>query len=326
MSSAAGSPSSLGIPGAWRSNRTLAEDPPVLRLLSRPLSRLAPPDGSSRRRWTALLVGTRQARRSLRRRWYVMRNRSAVVTQVSIETCTNPLGFSFAPDGWHHLVELLREYDRDPGLRPDQSVLGSFYERYQPDGMADLPVHAGYRVDFDPSFFVYPWGDFRLRSHTDGAQPKDQWRSRFSGPANEARITSDFDQSIALYENIKQDGYRPWRHDFVGGVYLERTDGARRFVVLEGNHRMAVLAHIGVDQVRASYLEGFDQVIREGSVEGWYYVQNGECSRSDALAYFHAFFELDGRERAVELGLATEAALEPASQKPSARMGADTGG
>jgi hypothetical protein len=44
-------------------------------------------------------------------------------------------------------------------------------------------------------------------------------------------------------------------------------------------------------------------VIREQEARDWLYVREGLCSVEQALEIFHAFFELNGRERVEALGL-----------------------
>jgi len=44
-------------------------------------------------------------------------------------------------------------------------------------------------------------------------------------------------------------------------------------------------------------------IVRETDVERWHYVKQGLCTPDEALDIFHAFFELNGRERITSLGL-----------------------
>jgi hypothetical protein len=259
---------------------------------------------------TACLAGLGRLRNRLHQTAYVVKNRSSVLLEVPVAACIGPLGFSFGHEGWHHLLDLLREYDQDPSLCPEESALSRFYERYQPSSMAELLEHTGYVPQFRPAFFEYPWGNFRLDYDPEISKKKNQERSRFCGPASEWRLHSDFDQTIRLYKQIRRTGYRPWRYGFIGGVLLRRANGEERFVVLEGNHRLAVLARLGAKRVWVSFLEGFYHVLSESDVDQWYFVRTGACTVADALAYFNAFFELDGRERLVKLRL-REAAVPP---------------
>src|SRR5690606_39230012 len=103
-------------------------------------------------------------------------------------------------------------------------------------------------------------------------------------------------------EKLRREGYRPWDYEsgFISGVVLERGDGEFRFVVTDGTHRLAALSVSGEARV---LMRTAAAPIREQEVGQWPAVAAGLCSREDALAYFDAYFELDGRERAEALGL-----------------------
>ena len=72
--------------------------------------------------------------------------------------------------------------------------------------------------------------------------------------------------------------------------------------MLQGNHRLAALAVLGKEKVITRPKAGFFREILEENVREWHFVRNGECTVSDAMAYFDAFFSLNGTERAVALG------------------------
>jgi hypothetical protein len=106
---------------------------------------------------------------------------------------------------------------------------------------------------------------------------------------------------------------------------LLRRDGAIRAVRYNGQHRLAVLSHLGHATVTAivptaqsisrslsewpslsslpKVVHDREVIVRENEVDDWYYVKQGLCSREKALDIFHAFFELNGRERIRFLGL-----------------------
>ena len=235
---------------------------------------------------------------------HVYWHRNSQLCEVPIDICVNPMGFSFAPGGWNYLIEQLKEFDR--GREPDtaDSVLHKFHNRYQPDDMSDIPASAGFDVAFKPSLSIYPWGPFNVEKDGSMGVAKDALTSRFYGPSTEALVEKDLRNLQGLYTSIKAHGYRPWRYRnaFIGGVFLEREDGRRRYVVLQGNHRTAILAHLGHKQILTRYLKGHHRCIREKDVGKWSYVESGECHVEDALAYIKAFFQLDGTERAKAMG------------------------
>lgn len=223
---------------------------------------------------------------------------------VTPEICTNLLAFSFSMSGWHYLTAVLREYADHPEVRYHQSVLRHFHDRYQPSDMSTL-VGDDPNITFRPPVGILPWGSFDVALSKTGGCPKDVRQSRQFGPTDIRGVKWDFSQIRHLYGHVKTEGYRPFGHEsgFISGVFLCRNNGERRFVLLDGTHRCAILSFLGQAVVTMRYAPGCHREIREDDVEDWYYVKRGLCSVSDALAYFHAYFEHNGLERARRLGL-----------------------
>lgn len=236
---------------------------------------------------------------------YVYLNRHSQLCEVPIEICTNPMGYSFAQDGWNYLMEQLREFDSKENLQIEDSILYKFHQQYQPKDMSELPFSAGLKVAFKPGLSIYPWGSFNIEKSNYGGKAKDAYRTRFYGPSDFALVEKDFFNLRSLYEYMKVHGYRPWyfKNAFIGGVFLERENGQKKFVVLQGNHRTAILSHLGHKKILVRYHPGYYKCIHEKDINSWYYVKSGDCSIEDALAYFDCFFMLNGTERAVEIGL-----------------------
>jgi len=235
---------------------------------------------------------------------HVYLNRHSQLCDVPIDICVNPMGFSFGPGGWNCLIEQLKEFDQGRELEITDSILYKFHHRYQPGDMSDIPVSAGFRVVFKPGLVVYPWGSFNVKESKRGGKTKDVYDLRLLGPSSSAAIEKDLLNLKSLYEYMRTYGYRPWhfRNAFIGGVFLERADGQKRFVVLQGNHRTAILAHLGCESMKTRYLNGYYKCISEKDMADWFYVKSGACSEQDAKAYFDSFFVLNGRERAKKMG------------------------
>jgi len=231
---------------------------------------------------------------------YVYLKRHSQLCQVPIDICTNPMAFSFAPTGWNYLIEQLKEFDSEKRHNVQNSALWKFHEQYQPKDMSDLPIAAGLDVAFKPGLSIYPWGSFDVEKSKHGGTAKNAYRTRFHGPSSFELVERDFFNLLALYEYMKVHGYRPWyfANAFIGGVFLERENGQKKFVVLQGNHRTAILAHLGYKQIWTRYLKRCYKCISEKDVSDWFYVKSGECSVEDAKAYFDSFFVLTGKERA----------------------------
>jgi len=231
---------------------------------------------------------------------YVYLNRHSELCEVPLEICTNPMGFSFAQDGWHYLIEQLKQFDTNWDVKVKDSVLYRFHQNYQPEDMSDLAVSAGIEASFRPGLSVYPWGSFNIEKSNKGGLVKDPYRTRFYGPSTFELIEKDFLNLKSMYGYFKKHGYRPWyfRNAFIGGTFLERENGEKKYVVLQGNHRTAILAHLGHKKILTRYLKGYYRSINEKDIENWYYVKSGDCSLADAQAYFDCLFSLNGTERA----------------------------
>lgn len=236
---------------------------------------------------------------------HILLNRGQQLSRVELDRCTNPLAFSYATQGWHPVTALLSENPTGHMRVPlEQSMFYRFFSVYQPKTMRDLPDQLGQHVNFAPPVGVLPWGGFTRRDASNGGTPlrKTSW---LFGPLDDQSVRSNITRTFDVYASLKRSGYAPWRpfNSFIEGCFLERSNGDRMFVVMHGKHRAAVLRFLGFESVVVRCAPDSVRVIRERDVHNWYYVKSGACSPEDALAYFRAYFELSGRERAVKLGL-----------------------
>jgi hypothetical protein len=207
------------------------------------------------------------------------------------EACTI-FACSYGDAGWHHLRRTLAEYDRDPGIALTDTTLFRFLKGFTPSSICELldpQLSASARLPL----FTYPWGTF---GRDETRSTKDPWTSRFCGPSTMTFIADEFSRFIALYERIKRLGYRPWSfaHTFIGGTLLISADGRRRFVVLQGNHRMAALAHLGHRRIAVRDISGYLPEVREADLPLWPLVRLGHCTPVAARAVFGLYFEQTG--------------------------------
>lgn len=233
-------------------------------------------------------------------------NRKSELLEIPLDICVNPLGFSYGKNGWHPVIPLIREIAAAENISDDleNSVFYKFYEKYKPTDMLHLVSRFDPHVAFAPPMGVLPWGGFTKKARESGGSPlkKTSW---LCGPLDIPSIKLNIERARQLYGNMKKNGYAPWRilNSFIEGCLLQDKRGEKRFIVLHGKHRAAVLAFLGAESVLATYAPEGARTIKEEDVKNWYYVKNEQCSIHDALAYFHAYFKLTGKERADELGL-----------------------
>jgi hypothetical protein len=213
--------------------------------------------------------------------------------RIELSEARTIFGCSFGDDGWHHLRKTLEEYDADPAVPYTHTTLYRYLTRFRPSSICDL-LPAGACAGAALPLFVYPWGTFRKG---DVGTRKDAHTSRFCGPSSDVFVAEEFDRTIRLYRQLKQSGYQPWRYGntFIGGTLLRTRDGERRFVVLQGNHRLAVFAHLGMRRIAVRDVPGYLAEVREDDVDRWPLVAQGACPPETARQVFRLYFAENGR-------------------------------
>jgi hypothetical protein len=209
---------------------------------------------------------------------------------INPEQASTIFACSFGDNGWHHLRHALTEFDANPSIAPSDSSLGRYLKLFCP---SSISVLAGVHDEEPLPLFVYPWGTFSNGSSSSG---KDPWMSRFCGPSTSEFVDDEFRRTIILYKEFRVSGYRPTRfpNSYIGGTWLQAEDGRKRFVVMQGNHRMAILAHLGATQIHVRTIRESLPLVCESEIDQWPLVASGKCSIDHARRVFHMFFSCDG--------------------------------
>jgi len=221
---------------------------------------------------------------------YRLLTSSVFQKKIPIDEVRSIFGASFGASGWHHISTTLQEYDANHDIDYRDTTMYVFLKNFKPSSICDF-------VDGSSAsklpLFVYPWGTFQSG---ECFSRKDPYLSRFCGPSSDSFIKEEFDRTIALYEKIKLDGYQPWRfgNTFVGGTFLVRSDGSERFIVLQGNHRMAIFGHLGFQTVVVRNIAGNLWTIKETDISEWLLVKSGICPLDVAKSVFDLFFSQNG--------------------------------
>ena len=281
----------------------------------------------------------RRARGAARRLRYLASGR---VRRLPLELITNEFGFSFGDGGWNYVRSLVADYARDPDVELEQTTFYRFFRhervrsvRYLNDLLFLHDPERQANQEFRFYLGTYPWGDHvgggpwgRQFDELAGKDTRDLYGHRsnpWHEPGDEHALRLEWTATRALFDSLSA-GYKPLRHARLPeAILLVRGDGAVRAMRYDGQHRLAVLAHLGRSRITmlvphartiAADLESWptastapkvvtrgEIVVRERDARDWYYVREGLCSLDQALEIFHAFFELDGRERIEALGL-----------------------
>jgi len=267
---------------------------------------------------------------------------TGTLKRLPIDLVTNEFGFSFSPAGWNYFRAAVAEYEANPGVDLEQSTFFRFFQheeirsvRYLND-LLFLHDPALRTRGFKFYLGTYPWSDHvgggPWGHHFDavsGKSTRDLYGFRqniWYQPGDPRPIELEWKKTIQLYESLKISRYRPFRQrDLPELTLLVRRDGAIRAVRYNGQHRLSIVSHFGhrkvtglipsADSINESLktwtsFSDLPKVVHDGEVmvcesdfENWPYVKRGLCTADEALRIFHAFFELNGRERIQYLGI-----------------------
>ncbi len=203
--------------------------------------------------------------------------------EVPLSKVVTVFGATFGEESSNHIKKTLELYDRNPDVSFRETPLYPFLKTFCPTKLRDYV--AG--VSTDLPLFEFPWGEL-----VPGMATKDRGQSRFCGPSTDEFVEEEFHRIIALYQKIKREGYLPGR---VPGGYSAGTfllgEKDYRFIVLQGNHRVPILSHLGYRALSVTlypfYIKPF---VKLRSAAGWEHVKAGSCTLEDARTIFNFYF------------------------------------
>lgn len=219
---------------------------------------------------------------------------------------------SFNPDSGYHrfvktaacLLELLKKGGGE--LDYKTTPLYSYYQKVQPTNFGELWLQAGFNTDIGSIANMplnrylswMPWTN-PLESNEEISQGISEqpiipeWDSHAFGPQTEQNLANELQRIYNLIVSINQDGYAPELHDdgYIRGTLIRRN-GQTRFLVAAGQHRLAVLAALGYQQIVVKY-QSSQRIIHCDKVAGLPMVQRGILSNKQAENILDGIFGLE---------------------------------
>lgn len=114
-----------------------------------------------------------------------------------------------------------------------------------------------------------------------------------------SRVDEEFSWLEEVFYSIQRDGFRPERAGRpVQGCELAAENGDRRYLLLDGNHRVSALVALGEHSVSLRCVRFFP--VRESTRLHWPRVQDGSYAPEDARRVFRAYFDGNHRPRTTE--------------------------
>lgn len=233
----------------------------------------------------------------------------STVLEVDIEKCLDKYGFSYHDSGFHPFTAVTKELAANSDLSYNESVLKRYYELFQPKDLLTM-LDLKHNKKYKDGWIGYPWL-WNEKKRVKKAPTQGETRpggNHFFGPNTDNFGNDELNRLKHNLENVKEIGYLPelFADGFISG-YLLKNKHDYRFIVTEGQHRMAVLAALGYSKIRVRYnpAEEYPTVVELKHVKKWPQVRNNAYTKKEAELLFEHFFSLDGTERTRPLGFKT---------------------
>lgn len=231
----------------------------------------------------------------------------AAIFEVQVEKCRDLNGMAYNQEGWNHFVALLQQYQNNPELKYKHSVLKDYFDRFTPCNRQEqlFEKEDNGLPPLSEGWTLLPW------MNPDGVllNPEESPKSRpggnhHYGPNSEEFGKKEFKKIIDTFTMIKRFGYHPeiFPDGHIQGYFL-KDGNDYRFIVSEGQHRMAALGVLGYKVIQCKHNPRFKRVVDIKNINLWPLVKSGLYSIELAERVFRHYFESNGRSKAEHIGL-----------------------
>lgn len=239
---------------------------------------------------------------------------SSSIIEVELEKCRDIQYFSYTTNGWHPFTATIEEHLKNPDKPYNKSILKKFYDAFQPKNRQEQWLEEE-KKSIKPlcqGWPNYPWDLMAKvipkRFFTDLL--RERGGNQHFGPNSYTFGKDQYKRLINTYKMITMNGYHPeiFPDGYVKG-FLQVKDNDYRFIIVEGQHRIAALSLMGVETLYCKFIqeEHHPQIVNYNERDDWKQVKNGLYTREVAERIFIKFFKENGSEKARRLGLINEA-------------------
>ncbi len=228
---------------------------------------------------------------------------NSTILEVDLAKCTDLFGAAYIGD-FQQFVAMLKEYGANKELKYKDSILKKYYDNFTPRNQEEtLFAKRGRAKKLDKGWIGYPWSWYperRVVFMPERGETRPGGNHNF-GPNTDEFGAAEFGRLANLYDLLEMQGYHPelFSDGYITGYLLVKGDDYR-FVVTEGQHRVACLAALGYERikVRFSQKQEYPRIVDFTEVKKWPQVINGAYSQNLALKIFERFFaEGVGKDR-----------------------------
>ena len=231
------------------------------------------------------------------------RHSPSTILEVDLAKCTDLFGAAYIGD-FQQFVAMLQEYGENRDLKYEDSILKKYYENFKPKNQEEtLFAKRGRARGLHQGWIGYPWSWYperRVVFMNDRGETRPGGNHNF-GPNSDEFGKGEFGRLVHLYDLLEMQGYHPelFADGYITGYLLVKGDDYR-FIVTEGQHRVACLVALGYERIKVRFSQKpeYPRVVVFEDVKKWPQVVNGAYSQNLALKVFERFFaEGVGKER-----------------------------
>ncbi len=229
------------------------------------------------------------------------------IFKVRLSDCSDEFGNGFGVEGSHFFVRALAQGENDEAV---YAYLRSYYATHP---IRSFNQVIGHDIA-DPAGGQYfcPWESARVRPLAKFAG------SHKAGPTPDEALGRIVWRLLGVLAEIRARGIRQFSiiDGFPRVIAIVDRTGRRRYMVRDGQHRAAVLSHLGYESMWVCYEAAHwrpsrsfhmlhrlfgrspqnphehPQVVCESEVDDWPHVREGRVTREDALKFFHSIFNV----------------------------------
>ena len=239
-----------------------------------------------------------------------------IALNCEVQRCVIYNGLSMAAAGWHPFIEAAKEYVNTPVSKYEDSILARYYKSWQPKNAREALI--GVKSDkcqfenYSPLLtFNLPWIDASLDSSLlklcKIINLENSWSGHseltyldgygLQGPVSNEKGKLEYKRLIKVLGSIQKTGYKRDSDDIT--IHILKRDDDYRYLVLHGQHRVAVMAALGQE-----YIPAIPRIIVDSQyAEHWPKVYKGIWTHEQAIQYFNHLFDFDSKKWARELKL-----------------------
>lgn len=210
------------------------------------------------------------------------------VETVPVAECVHFAGFGYGRGTINPYENYVSALVRGEPVKSARSQFIEFLQHYRPRHLGEV---FGVRLEREYPLWSYPWSRRKPLAawRTDPGELPDIITYYSDAGIQRSRIEEEFGWLERCLHSIQTHGYLP--EQYVGHPQVRRlvgVDGEARYIVHDGNHRLAVLGALKEPTVKVRQVPVM--TVLEQNLMRWPGVMAGRFTVNDAQSIFKAYF------------------------------------